>query len=358
MSHNILGTRFTSRRAPGWHEIGTVFPESERISASAASERIGLSEIVVEKRPLLVDLGGVATSCSLVAIVRAPTSDDPEYRIFGTCSEDYGIVQHADLAKKLDPLSEIWPVETVGLLGKGETLFLTLRVGKTAIKGDPIEQFFLLADTKDGATGIRIHFTPVRVVCQNTLAMGELGAVASAKIRHTKNVEAEVDWHLGLVKELSAFAEKILRSFDAIAELRLDDDSVDAVLAAAYAYPRKPRRVEIAASLPPEEAARSKALVVRAGEEERSWETAIARMNERRGVAKDLYHRFNDEIEQKDLAGTGWALYNAVVELEDYREAMGKEDPYVAALFGNRALTKQRAYAEIVDLAGPKKPRL
>jgi phage/plasmid-like protein (TIGR03299 family) len=54
---------------------------------------------------------------------------------------------------------------------------------------DEVEKFILLSHGHDGSLAVRVGFTPVRVVCQNTLSMAH-GSDASKLIRvkHTKDV--------------------------------------------------------------------------------------------------------------------------------------------------------------------------
>ena len=342
MAHNLLGERFYGLREPAWHKLGTV--SEEPITAIEAAARVGLDSIWIEKYPALVDLGGVMTSFGQYAIVRSPTHDDPQYRVLGTCGENYGLIQHNDLARKLEPLTEEWPVETMGVLNDGATLFVALDAGSAEISGEEIRQFFLLADTKDGKTGISLHFTPVRVVCDNTLSMGKDAAIVSAQLRHTSNVEQELDWRLDIMRNLTDVADRQIAVLAQLAALDLDSDQVERILSKAYPMPRKPRKVEMSEALSAEDLERLAlgGLLDAMKQSERGWETDKRRIEERKAAARGLFDRFNDQHPQN--ARTGWAVYNAVVELEDYREKSGNEDPYVSALFGNRALTKARAY--------------
>src|SRR5205823_9488561 len=56
-------------------------------------------------------------------------------------------------------------------------------------EGDTVEKYLLLSHGHDGSLAVRCGFTPVRVVCANTLAMAH-GSDASKLIRvkHTKDV--------------------------------------------------------------------------------------------------------------------------------------------------------------------------
>jgi hypothetical protein len=139
--------------------------------------------------------------------------------------------------------------------------------------------------------------------------------------------------------------------FELLADLKLTDERVDDVLEAAYPMPRKPRKMQVAEELTPEETSRMALAGLQQAmlDAERSFETTRQRLEERKTRVKAIYGGLSQTAVDGALAGTGWALYNAVVEEEDYRQAASTaEDPYVAALFGGRAQTKVRAFVELM----------
>jgi phage/plasmid-like protein (TIGR03299 family) len=348
MSDNVFGKRAVFVKEPAWHTNGFVVPEGTDFDT--AIKIAGVADIVVNKYPMYAVVDNQYVLAEQQAIVRMPTTDDPVHRIFGYVGDSYEILQHTALCEKIHKLSEIWPVETIGVLGKGETLFVTLDAGEREVKGDPIRQFFLLTDTKDGKTGISLHFTPVRVVCQNTLILGKASAVASTHMRHTSQISAELDWHIHMVKELQQVSDKVIQQFELMAQATLSDDALKHVLAAAYPFPRKPRKVELAETLETEQFMAMANLMVGLSDSQRAWQGTMEKMTERRKKAEVVYNIFNDE--QPDLARTPWAAYNAVVELEDYRESEKREeDPRQSAVFGMRALAKERAYVAAFEEA-------
>ena len=75
------------------------------------------------------------------------------------------------------------------------------------------------------------------------------------------------------------------------------------------------------------------------------WERESARVETLRSEAFDLYAKFNDE--QPQVARTGWAVINAVIENEDFRD--GPEGMFESALWGNRAKTKARATMAVIE---------
>lgn len=346
MAHEIFGERFWAREKPGWHELGHVF--TGEVSPIEAVEQSGM-DFRVFTAPLLVDLGGIQVPYNQVAIVREPTPDDYQYRVFGSASENYTLIQNREIAELVTPLADKWPLETVGALQDGMTMFLTLYAGQEEIKGDPIKMYFLIDDTRDGGSAMSITFTPVRVVCWNTLSAGRAAAIASRNLRHTTNIRDEAEWHVQLIGQMQKVQDKVVGAFEIMANATLLEQQIDKVIAKSYPYPRKPRKVQMRDELDPDELQRVDGLLESVRQAERNYETLKAKMDERREVVRQLLGTFNDE--QPNLANTGWAVYNSVVEFEDYRKEHGNEDALVSALFGGRARTKEYAYAAVLDAA-------
>jgi len=351
MADNVLEQRVVVVGEPAWHHKGLVL--TTPVQATEAARLVGLEEVVIDKLPLMLDLGGIQVASGHFGLVRRPIPKDQQYRMLGVCGADYAYLQHQAMVEKLEELSKKWPVETIGVLGQGETVFVTLDAGQGEVKGDPVRLFFLVTDTKDGGRGINLHFTPVRVVCQNTLVMGEMAAIASANLRHTGKVEQSLDWHLGLVELMQDKASKVMDIFNVLADLTLTPEQVERVLKATYPLPRKPRELQATESLTPEEVGRLALAGLQSAmkDAERGWETTRLRLQERQASVKDKFAGSSPIGVTGELAGTGWALYNAVVEEEDYRKGTANEDQYVAALFGGRSQTKARAFAELVKVA-------
>lgn len=111
-------------------------------------------------------------------------------QVLGVVGKDYQIVQNRDVFLFFDSIvgaAEKVKYETAGALGNGERIFITaklpdyIRVGKD----DLIEQYVFLTTSHDGYGSITAAFTPVRIVCQNTLNAAFRNQQNCIKIRHT-----------------------------------------------------------------------------------------------------------------------------------------------------------------------------
>jgi len=354
MTANIFGGRFFGHREPAWHGLGTVL--DEELSVTAAFTKVGLNYEVL-KVPLVANLQvGEAAFMPLptdkFAIVRNPTPDDEQHRIFGICSNDYEIVQNSEVARLLDPLAESWSTETVGAIDNGKTIFVTLDAGAASIKAkngktDTIAKYFLITETKDGGSAMKFAFTPVRVVCQNTLVTGLKAAVVSSNLTHRIGLRNEMEWRLKLIASMAKAENVVLENMQRMAKIVLDDSDLVEIIDAAYPTPKKSNKVAMLESFenPEQELSEYTELLSELTEAQAGFEYWANRAQIFRTNATDLFKKFNDE--HAAFANTPWAAYNAVVETEDYRS--GKASLSESTLWGARAAAKKRAFAKAME---------
>ena len=128
MAANIFGDRFFGRRTPAWHRVGTVMDENLTATEAMRISKIGFP---VRKLPAFIQLeNGQYIDSGYYGVVREQTEDDPQDRILSMVGKEWTPIQAWDLAKMLDPVSEKYPVETMGALGHGEKFFMTLDAGE------------------------------------------------------------------------------------------------------------------------------------------------------------------------------------------------------------------------------------
>jgi hypothetical protein len=81
------------------------------------------------------------------------------------------------------------------LHNKGERIFITTKLpGYIKVGGDDlIEKYLFLTTSHDGFGSITAAFTPIRIVCNNTLNAALSNCSNSIKIRHTQNAKERLE---------------------------------------------------------------------------------------------------------------------------------------------------------------------
>lgn len=106
-------------------------------------------------------------------------------------------------------------LHTAGSLCEGQKVWVLAQLNRDnseIVKGDEVAKFILLSNSHDGTTAIRVGYTPIRVVCANTLAMAHSSAGSKLiRIRHT--VSAKVS-----LEKIRDVMDNINAEFEATAE--------------------------------------------------------------------------------------------------------------------------------------------
>jgi len=142
---------------------------------------------------------------------------DTEAILGDKVGSDYEVVQNTEVFSFFDSIAGNTNgilYETAGALGQGENIFITaklpdhIRVGRD----DCIEKYLFLTSSHDGTGSIMIAFTPVRVVCRNTLNAALRNHTNCIRIRHTASAAEklkEAHQMLGITNQLSVELEAI-----------------------------------------------------------------------------------------------------------------------------------------------------
>ena len=249
MTASLFGDRFVGRREPAWHRLGQVFPQEEKVLASEGMKKADIL-FGIDKHPQIVKMeDGKELETGSYAVVREPTHDDPEHRVLATVGKEWTCLQASELGKMLDPISEQFPVETVGAIGNGEKIFLTMDAGASTIAGEDHELYWLVTDHRDGTGAMSIAFTPVRVVCQNTLITGLRSAKVSVNLKHNKSIQTDASFYLDIFNQMARTQENVVSTMDTMTKTRLKAKEVESILTSAYPTASRPTRLKLSANI-------------------------------------------------------------------------------------------------------------
>jgi phage/plasmid-like protein (TIGR03299 family) len=150
--------------------------------------------------------------------------------ILGVVGKDYEIVQNADAFAFFDSIvgGDGIQYETAGALGQGEKIFITAKLpGYIRVGNDDLtEKYLFLTTSHDGYGSITAAFTPIRIVCNNTLNAALRNQTNCIKIRHTVNAKERLEQAhklMGISNNMAAQMEEI---FNRWAKVRISDTQV------------------------------------------------------------------------------------------------------------------------------------
>ncbi len=243
MAHNINYNQETAKysffsvKQKAWHGLGQIVEQYP--TSSEAIRHAGL-DYEVAKSPLYTKGSGIIQTAEGIEIGSTELSVPDAFAtlrtdnnaVLGVVGKDYHIVQNREAFSFFDAIvggGEGILYETAGALGKGERIFITaklpdyIRVGK----GDDVtEKYIFLTTSHDGSGSITAAFTPIRIVCQNTLNASLRSMSNVVRIRHTSGAKQRLDdAHkvMGLADTLSRQLEGI---FNEWAQVKVTDREV------------------------------------------------------------------------------------------------------------------------------------
>ena len=166
----------------------------------------------------------------------------------GIVGKGYGIVQNTKAFDFMDFIKEVSGnepnIETFGALGNGERMFITATLGKDCFlnPNDAIKNYVVFTNSHDGTGGVMAFFTPIRIICQNTLNMAIRGCANKVVFKHTSKVEERLDWTIERNKKIAAelfsksvnFSKKFMDNMLNLKEQRVTAEDVRDFTAKMY----------------------------------------------------------------------------------------------------------------------------
>ncbi len=211
---------FASAIEPAWHGKGQIL-RSKMTSQEAIRE--ALLDFEVGKTPVKIEMPGKG----LIEVPGKFATYRTDKEIpFGVVGNRYEIVQNVDAFEFFDAIvgKDEAIYETAGALYDGQVIFITaklpdyIRVGK-----DDIEKYIFLRSSHDGSGSIIAAFTPIRVVCSNTLnaALGNL--TNRVAIRHTKDAKLKLAQAHRIMNISNKLTEELTEVFNIMAKKPIVD---------------------------------------------------------------------------------------------------------------------------------------
>ena len=224
MAHNLNFNNgqwsFAAKGQKAWHGLGQYVSEA---MTSEQAITLGGLDYTVEKRPLYAP-GWAGTMVEAEGHYGNVRTDNNE--ILGVVKGRYRIVQNKDAFGFFDSIIDKGEAifETAGALGKGERIFITAKLpDDMLVKGEKVEKYIMLTNSHDGSTTIIAGFTPIRVVCNNTLTAALKNLDNKVSISHTASAESRLKEASRVMGIASRYMDQVNMVFEDMTARRLSD---------------------------------------------------------------------------------------------------------------------------------------
>lgn len=184
MAHRVE-TMMYAGEAP-WHGLGTKVEGDALRSWRRTMELAGL-DWHVSQAPLYLADGREVTH---VANVR-----DTDGSVLGVVGPRFTVLQNEDAFAFFEPwlAAGECQFEAAGSLAEGSRIWALASIrgtGGEVAKGDEVRRYVLLSHSHDGSLAVRVGFTDVRVVCNNTLTAAHKSDGSSLiRLKHTSGLK-------------------------------------------------------------------------------------------------------------------------------------------------------------------------
>lgn len=309
-----------------WHRLGTRLDKPA--TASEAMMAAGLD--------WEVELAEIRTASGLILPNHRATvrSDGPTP--LGLVGKGYRPIQNSECFGFMDTIAAERKIEyhTAGGLGSGERVWMLAKIDdpiRVGSSDDTVDKFLLLSNCHDGRSTLRMFWTPIRVVCANTLAIAHrrAGDDAGISIRHTGNIAAKVGEAQRALGLATRFYDDLAPKIDALAGIQMTTAMLDTFFRSVYPDPS-------------EEAG------------ERAKKNAMTT----RDLLGDLFDRGIGH-DMPGIKGSAWVALNAVTEMVDHKPARssvsqieGDSSRLESIWFGSGAEVKKKAWSAAMELIG------
>jgi phage/plasmid-like protein (TIGR03299 family) len=299
---------------PPWHGLGTRLDKPATAQQAIAAAGLDWEVATVPRGPKL--FRGFMRSAKDHATIRKDPGSSLNGAVLGYVNAEYTPLQNRAAFRFFDPIvgQDAAAYETAGALGRGEKVWMLARLPKETevAPEDSVRRYLLLSNSHDGSEGVQLRFTPVRVVCGNTLFMA-LKLSRGLELQHTPDLPAQLKQAAANLHAIENQFTEIETTFKAMARTPVTKRMLSTYFEAVF-----PARSDDPAADPSRELRESAAGLFLNG-----------RGNDLPGVR-----------------GTLWGAYNGVTELVDhylYREG-SPEARLRSVCFGEGYEIKVRAY--------------
>ena len=266
---DYVESMFSVREMP-WHRLGLVLDKpptmAEAIIQAGLDWEVTMADVqAVLERPFgEEELKHIVEAPKFKAICRdgryqAGIPKEPQ--LYAIVTDRYRPLQNKDAFDFFQPMVDrgLVTLETAGSLKMGKIIWVLAKLADDLVVGqirnkagkmvdDQIGQYLLVYNIHDGKTAARIAFTPIRVVCYNTLNVSLSAEISHYLVKHTGAVDQKVRRISVNVADVLHAYRLIGQAFQELATIQVPLQQVDDFLAHMFPVldPTDPKSVDLA----------------------------------------------------------------------------------------------------------------
>lgn len=249
-------------------------------------------------------------------------------KIFGVVGPAYRPLQNVEAFQWFQPLLDSGEValHTAGSLQEGRKVWVLAKVNQPALEiadGDSVERYVLLSNSHDGTRAVRLGFTPIRVVCANTLRMAhdaDQEANRLVKVLHTKNAVVALERLREMMNVANSTFEASAEQYRRLAKYKVSRADMKKYIKIVLGVDK-----EDEAKLPAQTMNKIRSILLLA----------------ERGKGNEL----------SSVKGTLWAAYNGITEYFGYEFGRTQDARLDSLWFGANANISQKALEIAINMA-------
>jgi phage/plasmid-like protein (TIGR03299 family) len=331
-------TMFSVNETP-WHGLGVVIKD-----APTTAEGIQLAGLDWQTEVESVYVNGNPIDSIAKAFVRSDNK-----KVLGIVGPNTHPLQNKKAFEFFDGFISAKEVslETAGSLDEGRKIWVMAKINRdnsVIVPGDDIAKFVLVSNSHDGTTAVRVGFTPIRVVCANTLAMAHKDSSSKLiRVRHSKQVNKNVDAIRDIINIANADFEATAEQFRFLASRHINANDLRKYVTVVLKLDEKENI-----------STRSRNMIL---DIERRFTSMVGADFDFANKEKEILEAVTENFEagrgteNKRSRGTYWTAYNAVNEYLNYERGNSKETRLNSLWFGVNAASNKFALDTALDMA-------
>lgn len=330
MAYTVKGMPFRYKGAVNVEDCKTA---EDVMSSAGLNWNVSKCELVA-KMPIHINQadtnGFIHGTNNYVECPNAFATYRTDYNIpLGIVKERYTPVQNAEafnfFNNAIGKNKALW--QTAGFFGNGERIFVSAKLPKNIfVQDDVIENYLVFTTSHDGSSGVKILFTPIRIVCENTLNAAIHDSTNYISFRHTKSVHNNLDIAAEILETCNNKIANLQEQFTLMQKIKMTDEKAQQTFANVILTDDEQFRIKQTGHTIGQ-------IITRDWRAINDAQISMKKVN----VIAEMNNYYFDGIGQRELVGTGYGVYNAIngyYSNVDNNEGLKRMD---SLLYGDKA---------------------